>query len=162
MSRQLVQCSPNVNISLGPTINTHAHVSTKICVRCMCINNKVKYKGARERFIPPESCLPMFTTSLKKCLTTVLLSELPTFSPITDCWLKSRRRNNWAAASIKIPLSLCPCWLERKDKPSGKEAVNLYAASIAGQANQKEYSANSSSTSSSTSLSTSLYTSLYA
>ena len=40
-------------------------------------------------------------------------------------------------ASIKIPAKSRLCWLERKDKPSAKEPVNLYVASIAWQAIKK-------------------------
>ena len=67
---------PNVNISpragygyTCPCFNEN----TPVCHTYMCINIQVKYM--RNRTAPPGSCLPVFTTSLKKCLTTVVLSE---------------------------------------------------------------------------------------
>ena len=67
---------PNVNISpragygyTCPCFNEN----TPVCHTYMCINIQVKYM--RNRTAPSGSCLPVFTTSLKKCLTTVVLSE---------------------------------------------------------------------------------------
>ena len=85
--------------------------------------------------MPSASCLPVFTTSLKKCLTTIVLSDVADFFL---CWLSSQHSGDEIRTiGIEIRVNSEHCWLERKDKPGGKETVNLYADSIGGQAIKK-------------------------
>ena len=85
--------------------------------------------------MPSASCLPVFTTSLKKCLTTIVLSDVADFFL---CWLSSQHSGDKIRTiGIEIRVNSEHCWLERKDKPGGKETVNLYADSIGGQAIKK-------------------------
>ena len=54
------------------------------------------------------------------------------------CWLSSQHSGDEIRTiGIEIRVNSEHCWLERKDKPGGKETVNLYADSIGGQAIKK-------------------------
>ena len=54
------------------------------------------------------------------------------------CWLSSQHSGDKIRTiGIEIRVNSEHCWLERKDKPGGKETVNLYADSIGGQAIKK-------------------------
>ena len=123
-------------------INTHRHVSTRIypCVTSTCVSTqghevKLSEHTLELLFMPSASCLPVFTTSLKKCLTTIVLSDVADFFL---CWLSSQHSGDEIRTiGIEIRVNSEHCWLERKDKPRGKETVNLYADSIGGQAIKK-------------------------
>ena len=127
---------------LRRAINTHRHVSTRIypCVTSTCVSTqghevKLSEHTLELLFMPSASCLPVFTTSLKKCLTTIVLSDVADFFL---CWLSSQHSGDEIRTiGIEIRVNSEHCWLERKDKPGGKETVNLYADSIGGQAIKK-------------------------